>query len=58
MVLLQATAVSPALRLALAQRYGVSSVAIWLRPNASLPDKQANNRQDDSGTWINAGSST
>ncbi|MFB4273178.1 DNRLRE domain-containing protein [Nonomuraea sp. GTA35] len=36
-VILQATEVSPELRLALAQRYGVTAVSIWLRPDAGRP---------------------
>ncbi|MEU7990601.1 DNRLRE domain-containing protein [Streptosporangium canum] len=45
-VLLQATAVTPELRLALAQRYGTNTTAIWLRPGASHPVADVDSRNN------------
>ncbi|MFI9433084.1 MULTISPECIES: DNRLRE domain-containing protein [Streptosporangium] len=54
-VLLQAKAVTPELRLALAQRYGTNTIAIWLRPNASLPQADES-RDNDDDDYVNGGS--
>ncbi len=57
-VLVTANAVTPELRLALAQRYGVDSVVIRLDPNASEMQllNGDDNRQNDSDDFINGGS--
>ncbi|MEU4550385.1 DNRLRE domain-containing protein [Nonomuraea dietziae] len=49
-VLVQASAASPELRQALATRYGVNTVAIWLSPSAIRPSADvgvSSNRQED-----------
>jgi hypothetical protein len=37
LVMVEATAVTPEMRKALADKFGVNSVAIWLKPNANVP---------------------
>ncbi|GAA3664795.1 hypothetical protein GCM10022224_031230 [Nonomuraea antimicrobica] len=57
-VIIQASAVTPELRLALAQRYGTQAVSIWLRHNAPRPKPDAlavDSRQSDTG-HVNGGS--
>ncbi|MEV6153006.1 DNRLRE domain-containing protein [Nonomuraea sp. NPDC052129] len=47
-VMVEASEVSPALRLALAQRYGTTTVSIWLRPGATRDHVNTRSRiQDD-----------
>jgi hypothetical protein len=54
-VVVQANTVTSELRLALAQRYGTTAVAIWLRPNA-VPAEDAESRDNDNDQWVNGGS--
>lgn len=46
-VIVQATAVTSGLRSALAQRYGVDNIAIWLRPGASRAAADDSRNNDD-----------
>ncbi|SDI57892.1 hypothetical protein SAMN05421505_1754 [Sinosporangium album] len=50
-VMVQASAVTPALRLALAQRYGTTTVAIWLRPGVERPIRMIAEPDPDISTW-------
>ncbi|GAA3711246.1 hypothetical protein GCM10022224_090940 [Nonomuraea antimicrobica] len=54
-VLLTANAVTPELRLALAQRYGTNSMVIWLKPGATRMQVM-DSRDNDSDSFINGGS--
>lgn len=51
-VVVEAKAVTPALRKALADRYGVSRVAIHLTPDEELPSLQYGGRQNDSSPFL------
>jgi hypothetical protein len=55
-VVIQATAVTSQLRLALAQRYGISAVTIWLNPNATQLTSAVDSRDNDNDDWVNSGS--
>ncbi|MBB4942786.1 hypothetical protein FHR32_007186 [Streptosporangium album] len=53
-VLLTANAVTPELRLALAQRYGTNTVTIWLNPDATRSNIQ-DTRDNDNDEYVNGG---
>lgn len=53
-VMVQASEITPALRLALAQRYGTTTVTIWLRPGLEPADRliaRSDDPDPDISTW-------